>query len=303
MQDATMKFGNRIEPTTASSVNDKRSESRNEEEPDDAEYRDAIDPGFTMEKLAYLLIGTCCGLSILCLLIVVIAIKCRRAIVEKRIKAQFRKRMYQHERMKDMTQPWQQQMLDHFMYLHRRPGDSSCSSNTDSCNCRCVTWSLGARNLDASRPLCPTTTRNSLYLCGQKKLPFGAASSLRYESMLGRKRTSPEGTQQKSDSPNTDSSHENDSLDLDSDSREGDVQKHCTCIDYNGWPMGPSNVPHGYFSLCPNTGRYNTRHCTQHAPVELRTISRDIPPPVTGSNYLDRSEGVVYWSSNEERLI
>lgn len=298
IQDVTMKFGNRVETTTPF---DKRPDYRHDEDPDDSEYRDSLDPGFTMEKLAYLLIGTCCGLSILCLFVVVIAIKCRRAIVEKRLKAQFKKRMYQHERMKDLTNPWQQQMFDHFMYLHRRPAGSSCSSNTDSCNCRCVTWSLGARNLDATRPLCPTTSRSSLYLYGQKKLPFGAASTLRFESMLGRKR-SPEH-HQKIESPNTDSSHENDSLDLDSDSREGDGPKQCTCIDYNIWPMPPANVPRGFFTLCPNPGRYNVGNCSQHPPVDLRTIARDLPPPVTGSNYLDRSEGVVYWSSNDERLI
>lgn len=305
MQDVTMKFGNRIESTTVPS--DRKQDFRNEDDPDDAEYRDSVDAGFTMEKLAYLLIGTCCGLSILCLFVVVVAIKCRRALVEKRLKAQFRKRMYAHERMKDMATPWQQQMFDHFMYLHRRPGDSSCSSNTDSCNCRCVTWSLGARNLDATRPLCPPAGRGSLYLYGPKKLPFGAASTLRFESMLGRKRTSPEDhhRQQKTDSPHTDSSHENDSLDLDSDSREG--EKQCTCIDYNMWTtMPPSGAPRGFYSLCPNGGRRyiaGGNSCSQHNPVELRTIAKDIPPPVTGSNYLDRSEGVVFWSSNDERLI
>lgn len=304
MQDATMKFGNRMETTTVSIViaSDKRPDYRSEDDHDDAEYRDAIDPGFTMEKLAYLLIGTCCGLSILCLFVVVIAIKCRRAIVEKRLKAHFKKRMYHHERMTDITNPWQQQMFDHFMYLNRRPGGSSCSSNTDSCNCRCVTWSLGARNLDSTRPLYPTS-RNSLSLYGQKKLPFGAASTLRFESMLGRKGLSPDRTKHKTESPHTDSSHENDSLDIDSDSREGDGPKQCTCIDYNVWQMPPANVPRGFFTVCPNPRRYYTGNCVQHTPVDFRTIPRDLPPPVTGSNYLDRSEGVVYWSNNEERLI
>ncbi|KFM58484.1 hypothetical protein X975_24872, partial [Stegodyphus mimosarum] len=288
MQDVTMKFGNRIDLTTTfPTIITKDKNTKNDEDPDDAEYRDSIDPGFTMEKLAYLLIGTCCGLSILCLCVVVVAIKCRRVLVEKRIKSQFRNRMYQHERMKDASTPWQQQLFDHFMYIHRHP-DSSTSS-ADSCNCRCVTWSLGPRNLDANRPILPPN-RNSQYLCGQKKLPFGAASTLRYESMLGRnKRPSPAPLQQaKNEQPNTDSSHENDSLDQDSDSRDSDGQRQCTCIDYTLWPMPPGNVRKGMYGMCPNSRRYDMGECGQHPPVELRSIARDCPPPVTGSNYLDR---------------
>ncbi|XP_054713210.1 uncharacterized protein LOC129222704 [Uloborus diversus] len=303
IQDVTMIFGNA--PTTVSS---QKPQNRNDEDPDDDEYRDLMDPGFTMEKLAYLLIGTCCGLSILCLCVVVIAIKCRRVVVERRLKSRFRKRMYNHERMKDPSSPWQQQMFDHLMYFRRQPGDSSCSSAATDCNCRCVTWSLGPRNLESSnsssRPMCGPNNRNSSYLCGQKKLPFGAASTLRYESMLGRNKKPISNPHKNRDSPpNTDSSHENDSLDQDSqDSRDGGVV-HCTCIDYNVWPLTPGDVRRGFYGLYPGTGRYNNGECVQHPAVELRTISKDIPPPVTGSNYLDRSEGVVYWSSNDERLI
>ncbi|KAF8796936.1 hypothetical protein HNY73_001264 [Argiope bruennichi] len=203
IQDVTMRFGNVNDPpTTLPSPVSKEGET------DESEFRDTVEPGFTMEKLAYLLIGTCCGLSILCLCVVVIAIKCRRALVEKRLKAQFQRRLYQHERMKDS--PWQQQMFDHFLYLHGQP-DNQSRSSANSCSCQCVTWSLGARNLEASRPLCPSNSRNSLYLCGQKKLPFGAASTLRFESMLNRKSPSP-GQGCRNESQNSDSSNENDSL-------------------------------------------------------------------------------------------
>ncbi|GFY53733.1 uncharacterized protein TNIN_229741 [Trichonephila inaurata madagascariensis] len=269
-----------------------------EGEADESEFRDTAQPGFTMEKLAYLLIGTCCGLSILCLCVVVIAIKCRRALVEKRIKAQFQRRLYQHERMKDS--PWQHQMFDHFVYLHNQP-DNSSRSSANSCSCRCVTWSLGARNLEASRPLCPSNSRNSLYLCGQKKLPFGAASTLRYESMLGHKSPS-QGQNVRNESQNSDSSHENDSLEQNSDSRDSTTSRHCTCINYTMWPM-PGDVRRGMYGLCPTAGHYVAGDCSHHSPEDIGAMPRNCPPPVTGSNYLDRSEGVVYWSSNDERLI
>ncbi|PRD25490.1 UNVERIFIED_CONTAM: hypothetical protein NCL1_40776 [Trichonephila clavipes] len=293
MQDITMRFGNVPEsPTTLPSPTLKEGEA------DESEFRDTALPGFTMEKLAYLLIGTCCGLSILCLCVVVIAIKCRRALVEKRIKAQFQRRLYQHERMKDS--PWQHQMFDHFVYLHNQP-DNSSRSSANSCSCRCVTWSLGARNLEASRPLCPSNSRNSLYLCGQKKLPFGAASTLRYESMLGHKSPT-QGQNVRNESQNSDSSHENDSLEQNSDSRDSTTSRHCTCINYTMWPM-PGDVRRGMYGLCPTAGHYVAGDCSHHSPEDIGAMPRNCPPPVTGSNYLDRSEGVVYWSSNDERLI
>ncbi|GFT19839.1 uncharacterized protein NPIL_565431 [Nephila pilipes] len=293
MQDITMRFGNVPEPPTTLP-----SPELKEGEADESEFRDAVQPGFTMEKLAYLLIGTCCGLSILCLCVVVIAIKCRRALVEKRIKAQFQRRLYQHERMKDS--PWQHQMFDHFVYLHGQP-DNSSRSSANSCSCRCVTWSLGARNLEASRPLCPSNSRSSLYLCGQKKLPFGAASTLRYESMLGHKSPTP-GQTARNESQNSDSSHENDSLEQNSDSRDSTTSRHCTCINYTMWPM-PGDVRRGMYGLCPTAGHYVAGDCSHHSPEDMGAMPRNCPPPVTGSNYLDRSEGVVYWSSNDERLI
>ncbi|CAL1283430.1 unnamed protein product [Larinioides sclopetarius] len=294
IQDVTMRFGNVNDPPTTLP-----SPTTKEGEADESEYRtNAVEPGFTMEKLAYLLIGTCCGLSILCLCVVVIAIKCRRALVEKRLKAQFQRRLYQHERMKDS--PWQQQMFDHFLYLHGQP-DNQSRSSANSCSCHCVTWSLGARNLEASRPLCPSNSRSSLYLCGQKKLPFGAASTLKFESMLNRKSPSP-GHGCRNESQNSDSSHENDSLEQGSESRTSTGSRHCTCINYTMWPM-PGDVRRGMYGLCPTAGHYVAGDCTHHSPEDMGVMPRNCPPPVTGSNYLDRSEGVVYWSSNDERLI
>ncbi|GIY47041.1 uncharacterized protein CDAR_125741 [Caerostris darwini] len=285
MQDVTMRFGNINEPPTTLPPK--------EGEGDESELRDAAaEPGFTMEKLAYLLIGTCCGLSILCLCVVVIAIKCRRHLVEKRLKAHLQRRLYKQD------SPWRQQMLDHFVYLHGQP-DNQSRSSANSCSCRCVTWSLGARNLDGCRPLCPSNnSRNSLYLCGQKKLPFGAASTLRYESMLGRK--SPTGPC-RNESQNSDSSHENDSLEQGSESRGRDSagSRHCTCINYTVWP----SPMRGMYGLCPSAGHYVAGDCSYHSPEDIGAMPRNCPPPVTGSNYLDRSEGVVYWSSNDERLI
>ncbi|KAG8184170.1 hypothetical protein JTE90_010211 [Oedothorax gibbosus] len=298
MQDITMRFGNNnLNPTTPLPA---RKSFDEPDEPD--EFRLSSESGsFTMEKLAYLLIGTCCGLSVLCLCVVVIAIKCRRRMVEKRIKAHFRKRMFPDPRpLKD--DPWlHQQMYDHFFYANNNNNtgllpDSSRSSR-NSCNCHCVTWTLGARNLDSSSRPTPSTNRSnsSLYLCGQKKLPFGAASTLRFESMLGRKRPTVRNDDPPP-APDSSSSPESDSLEHDS-SDSSEEPRQCTCINYNIWPM-PGDVRR--FGVCP--GHYVTDDCG-HTPDDMGPLPRDCPPPVTGSNYLDRPGGRVFWSSNDERLI
>ncbi|XP_015915823.2 uncharacterized protein [Parasteatoda tepidariorum] len=302
MRDFTMRFATVPDPTaTVPNLFNKDTGQSSEEGSDEAEFQNAIEPGFTMEKLAFLLIGTCCGLSILCLCVVVIAIKCRRVFQEKKFKEHFRRRMYQHEALKDASSPWQQQIYDHFAYLNRHPESSRSSAN--SCNCHCVTWTLGPRNLEGSKPLFGHHNRNSTFLGGQKKLPFGAASTLRYESMMGRKRASPGMTQMRHEPPVSDSTPENDSLEQpDSDSRDSEGPRHCTCVDYTMWPIS-TDVLRGMNRIYPSSRHYIAGDCSQHGAIDERPLPRDYPPPVTGSNYLDRSEGVVYWTSNNERLI
>ncbi|XP_022244708.1 uncharacterized protein LOC111086383 isoform X1 [Limulus polyphemus] len=318
----------------------------------------------TTEHLAYTLIGSCCGLSVVCLIVIAVTLKCRKLYVRRKLRHVKEGDLVATEIARFHNQSYcMQDRGDYMTQLNLPTSSSSKSCESCICNCRSDPFTVGARNSD---PLSFHYQRYSR----PRKLPFGAASALHFETLGINSRVKIKRTpflphceqnrnrsgHQSCETVSTDS-HCNysdcssisgsqecpciNSSDLglqenkrNTSNRNSWIQCACMLDEINQRRTKTPKVPqpsrskeryegslafdnncrtrmsvsssHLYRTPAPLREALTrfTSHCSPlESSHELSQIETALYPPVSGSNYLSNSDGVIFWSSNDERLI
>ncbi|KAG0428192.1 hypothetical protein HPB47_024805 [Ixodes persulcatus] len=264
----------------------------------------------TTVNLAYILIGSCTAVSVICLAVVAASLRCRSNSHRKNLRHLARDieaRRRWHRRIHQMNQQNQPTTAKAQPSETHAPGagavqhSSTCSSSA-SCStvrCCCGTWTLGAKNLD-SRALTSSPRK------GPRRLPFGAASSLHCRAL---------GVTDDHKSCSSD----DDSLDGRSWADDcSSCAPHCTCVTaavVHDWNLAPDSLDAASrqsTAVLPQAGP-TRRHKPPPPPPppkpskfrcpKCSLSSRNVHPSPVSANGRCCKDGSVLWSSNDERLI
>lgn len=143
----------------------------------------------TTERLAYILIGSCCALSVLCLIVVAMSVRCRDMCDEYRSwkkaekaamrwhRHQYRMAHHQHDLMRYFrtSVDGQQDVTASPTNGHTRPSRSNAAFGNSCCHCINCSSSWIFRDPKQMGCSCP---RGFYCPTAKGKLPFGAASSV-----------------------------------------------------------------------------------------------------------------------------